>query len=89
MRSLNQHLYSISMNERHRLKRDHEYNLVVTIRRVFGFGIDIDYSKSPYENAINIIKMEPKNVFRCSKTNAAFRDLFPTDIKLPAGTNPY
>ena len=30
--------------------------------------------------------MEPKNVFRCSKTNAAFHDLFPADIKLPAGT---
>ena len=30
--------------------------------------------------------MEPKNVFRCSKTNAAFHDLFPTDVELPVGT---
>ena len=86
MYTLNDQLYLLSKDERHRLARNHEYNLVVTIRRVFGFGIDINYNKSPYENAIEVILLEPKNIFRCNKTNSAFHNLFPSDIELPAGT---
>ena len=33
MYPLNDQLYSISQNERHRMSHDHKYNLVVTIRR--------------------------------------------------------
>lgn len=84
--TLNDQLYKLSQNERHRLARNQDYNLVITIRRVFGLGIDINYNKSPYENTIEVILREPKNIFRCNKTNSAFHDLFPSDIELPAGT---
>ena len=62
--TLNDRLYSLSKDERHRFARNHENNLVTTIsiRRVFGFGIDINYNKSPYENAIEIILREPTNI---------------------------
>lgn len=86
--TLNEQCYFLSKDECHRLVRNHEYNLVITIRRVFGFGIKINYNKSPYENTIEIVLREPKNVFLCNKINSAIHGLFPSDINLPARTKP-
>ena len=69
--TLNDQLYSLSQNKRHILSRDLKYNLTVTIRRVFGFRIDIDNSKSPYENVIEIILQEPIKRVSVSKNECS------------------
>ena len=54
--------------------------------RVFGFGIKINYNKSSYENTIEIVLRQSKNVFRCNEINSAIHGPFPSDINLPART---
>ena len=55
----------------------------MTIRRVFGFTIDI--SKSVHANAERILDDEPKNVNKIQQQNFTFHNLCPPHIKLPVG----
>ena len=55
----------------------------MTIRRVFGFTLDI--SKSVHANAERILDDEPKNINKIQQRNFTFHNLCPPQIKLPVG----